>query len=78
MYDVKTAIANARKHTERDPGLAVYMVRDFPEVEAADLHDLAWAFASGNVVSNEAVWFLDMLEHFVDTGSVALEAVREK
>jgi hypothetical protein len=51
-----------------DPSLAVYMVRDAPEVEAAGLRDLAWALCSG-CHRNDALGFFEMLEEHLKGAS---------
>jgi hypothetical protein len=63
---IREAITLARKYVDRDPHLAVYILRDFPETKAAKLLDLAWAFVSGNVHPNEAKWFVDKLEESLE------------
>jgi hypothetical protein len=51
------------------PSLAVYMVRDTPEVEAAGLRDLAWALCSGSCHKNDALGFFEMLEEHLKGNS---------
>lgn len=58
-------IEEARKHTEKDPGLAVFMVRDLPATKEAGLTDLAWAGCKYNITSDEAADLLDKLEAFL-------------
>ena len=44
LQRIKEALA---RHGDRDPGLVVYMMRDWPEVSMVGLDDLAWSLASG-------------------------------
>jgi hypothetical protein len=60
--EIREAITLARRYVDRDPHLAIYILRDLPEVKAAKLLDLAWAFVNDNVYPNEAKWFVDKLE----------------
>lgn len=48
-----------------DASLYVYMVRDTPEVEAAELKDLAWAFHNGSPCRSECIWFLEELKNYI-------------
>lgn len=50
-----------KKCDERDPSLAVFMVRDLPEVEAAGLKDLAWCLCY-ECTRNDALNFFELLE----------------
>ena len=54
----------AKKHIDRDPSLAVYMVRDMRIVEEAGLRDLAWALADNgaNTTPDEARGFFEALD----------------
>ena len=45
-----------------DPELAIFVVRDYQEVQDAGLSDLAWAMYQGGASADEAKWFLDRLE----------------
>lgn len=54
-----------RERCQRDPSLAVFMVRDLPETEAAGLKDLAWCLCY-DCHKNDALGFFDMLEAWVD------------
>jgi hypothetical protein len=56
---------------ESDPSLAIYMVRDTPEVAEAGLLDLAWALCQGDCHKNDALGFFDLLEaHLKRTSDV--------
>ena len=52
------------KYISPDPSFAIFMVRDFAEVEQAGLKDLAWCLASseGNAHKNDVIGFLELLE----------------
>lgn len=58
-------IASVREHVERDPGLAVYVVRDLPATERAELTDLAWAYCQYRATRGEVTALLDGLEAFI-------------
>lgn len=70
--DIREAIEHAKQHLDRDPGLAVYMLRDYPETEAAELSDLAWALSSPSNYchKNDAAWFIEMLEAYLNKAEV--------
>lgn len=53
---------NLRRRCDNDATLAVYMVRDLPEVKEAGLDDLAWALTKNYCTKNDALGFFDLLE----------------
>ena len=59
---LKGIIALARSNLKSDPGLAVFIVRDLPEVEEAGLDDLAWTICRHGCSQDDATDFLDRLE----------------
>jgi hypothetical protein len=61
---IKDAIENARKLLEKtnDYSLVVYILRDFPEIEAIGLDDLAWAYSKNYCTKSEAESFINTLE----------------
>jgi len=62
-----------KRCAKRDPSLAVYMVRDTPEVEAAGLKDLAWALCFG-CHRNDALGFFELLEEYLNRALIAADA----
>ena len=48
----------AKAQLHKDPRLAAYMVRDFPELAEMELDDLAWAMHRANHVSHADAEFL--------------------
>ena len=48
----------AKAQLPKDPRLAAYMVRDFPELVEMELDDLAWAMHCANHVSHTDAEFL--------------------
>ena len=59
---IQDAIKLARKHVDKDPHLAVFIVRDYEELEQFDLHDLAWSMYRNYCTVKEAIWLLDEIE----------------
>jgi hypothetical protein len=53
-----------RKRCDRDPSLAVFMVRDTEEVARAGLLDLAWCLCY-DCHKNDALGFFEDLENFL-------------
>lgn len=61
----------ARKRIESDPELAIYMLRDYQEIEQMELSDLAWAACRcGNVHKNDALGFFELVDHYIDWHSM--------
>jgi len=64
----------ARKHIQSDPELAIYMLRDFPEITEMGLDDLAWSATShrsgGYCSKNDALGFFELVDHYIDWHSV--------
>jgi hypothetical protein len=65
--DARETLQLARRHQDSDPDLAVFIVRDLPETEAAGLHDLAWTMQRRDsyVHRNDAKFLLDELETYL-------------
>ena len=62
LITLARAIRYAIEHRDRDPDLAVYMLRDFPFLRQIKLSDLAWAYSKdGNVYPNEVDDFLELV-----------------
>jgi hypothetical protein len=65
MTSIMIAIRNAREYipNHHDYFIAVYMLRDYPEVEEVGLKDLAWAHTKQqDATKSEAIWFVDEVE----------------
>lgn len=62
--DIDKAIAYARKTADEDPQLAAYMLRDLPEVQKANLSNLASSLASGywGCSRNDVLGLIESLE----------------
>jgi len=67
MQSLQDAIILARKYVEEDPNLAMFIVRDFPELKKWQLDDLAWALYQNTIARSEAAWFLDKLESHLNS-----------
>ena len=50
---------------DSDPSLAVYMVRDFPEVAKAGLDEMAWDLSREHCNKKDALYFFELLEKAV-------------
>jgi len=61
MSELIKTIEAAYRILDEDPNLAIYMVRDFPELEKWDLRDLAWAMYKNTVARSEVKWLLDTI-----------------
>lgn len=68
---IRKAIEYANKELAKDnydANVAIIMLRDFPEVEEADLRDLAWAiYKDGNAHKNDVRGFIEHLERHLDS-----------
>jgi len=67
MQPIQEAINLARTHIEQDPNLAIFIVRDYPELKEWQLSDLAWALYKNTIARSEAAWFLDKLESHLNS-----------
>ena len=63
--DIWSAIEYARGQLDRDPHLANYMLRDYPEVFDAGLSDLAWAMHRGSPSRNDVLCLIEHLEKWL-------------
>ena len=62
------AIHLARRNLEQDPNLAVFIIRDLPETEAAGLKVLAWLYSRHDGTQQEVAALLDRLEAHISGG----------
>ena len=69
--DIYRAIEYSRKELDKpdyDPQVATIILRDLPEVERADLKDLAWAiYRDGSAHKNDVLGLIELLERFLAT-----------
>ena len=65
---IKEALADARKRLANgdEPSLVAYMLRDWPETEAAGLFSLAWVLATGYPHRNDVLFLIENLEAYID------------
>ena len=63
MADEKRIIESARNQIERDPHLAIYMVRDLEISKRANVANACWVMSrDGSATMNDARWVLDELD----------------
>jgi len=62
------AIAQARRCVDRDPNLAVFIVRDYQELKDFGMCDLAWAYYQHGGTTDEVKNLLDKLEQQLKEG----------
>jgi broad specificity phosphatase PhoE len=62
---LKRAVETAKQMADeqpRDIRLAVYVLRDFPELKEWDLDDLAWSMYRGNAHRNDLDFLIEKIE----------------
>ena len=62
---IDTFINAALRTVEEDPHLAIYILRDRPEVVAAGLADLAWIMSRETPHTNDVLYFIERLRKAV-------------
>jgi len=77
---IQEMMVKAKEHIQREPALAVYMVRDYLEVVEAELDSLAWMLASERYGchKNDAIWFFEELEKYLTTKEAKDETVQTR
>ncbi len=68
---IQDIISRARVQLDRDPGLALYILRDTPELRSIpDLHEAVWEYFSphycGWIPMHEAREIIDQLEQSLE------------
>ena len=63
--DIREAIREARRHVDEDPHLANFILRDYSEVKAARLDDLAWSMHRNPPHKNDVLYLIELLEKWL-------------
>lgn len=63
---IRNAIETARRVVDNDPNLAVFVVRDYEELDRAELKDLAWAMYRNYATPKEVREFLNDIETWLN------------
>ena len=66
LNELEKAMEQAYKLVDKDPNLAIYVMRDFQELKDWKLDDLAWSMYQNTTTRNEVRWFLDQIKEEIE------------